>query len=318
MDRLQGGVVPKPDGFSIGYVSLKTGLSTHVIRAWERRYQAVNPQRTASGRRLFAQSDIDRLSLLRQLLDHGHRISTIAGLERDALVELTASARGGSAGRAIVPSGGASADARQSDELVYDCVEAVRMLDGVRLHRLLQEGMLHFSRQALLENVVGPLMKRVGRGWAEGTLRIVHGHMAAVVVQSLLNTLLTACYRESAERACMLVATPSGQHCYLGALAVAITAQDHGWKTVMLGFDLPAEEIAAACTILDPQLIALSITCRMDDAFTNSELKRLTQLIDGRCPVVVGGRASHHYRGHMDSTGCTVCTTVKAMMRRLV
>lgn len=306
-----------PDGFSIGYVSLKTGLSTHVIRAWERRYQAIQPSRSASGRRRFSQSDIDRLNLLKRLSNQGHSISTIAGLDRQRLAELTGNAVSQDAIQPRKRPSGVEPTACQPAELVEACIEAVRRLDGNRLHLLLQEGMLRFSRQALLESVVKPLMNLVGHGWAEGTLRIVHGHLASVVVHALLNGMLTTCLGESIENPCMLVATPAGQRCYLGALAVAVTAQDHGWKPVMLGYNLPAEEIAAACAMLEPQLIALSITCRVDDRFTGNELRRLAQLVDGRCSIIIGGHACHFYRRHIDSLGCAVCTTVKAMMRQL-
>ena len=57
------------NGLSIGYVSLQTGLSTHVIRAWERRYQALSPRRSAGGRRLYTQADINRLRHLKRLVD---------------------------------------------------------------------------------------------------------------------------------------------------------------------------------------------------------------------------------------------------------
>lgn len=160
-------------------------------------------------------------------------------------------------------------------------------------------------------------MQQVGHAWAEGTLRIVHGHLATVVVHALLSGMLATCLGENSEKPCMLVATPAGQRCYLGALAVAIIAQDHGWKPAMLGFNLPAEEIAAASTILQPRLIALSITSRVDDAFTNNELKRLCEMIDDRCSIIIGGQASHFYRRHIDALGCAIGATAKAMLRQL-
>lgn len=305
-----------PDGFSIGYVSLKTGLSTHVIRAWERRYQAVRPKRTASGRRLFSPSDLERLERLKRLSDQGLSISTIAGLDLEELIQLA----GETSPTDPPPSMGAAPDislpACQPAELVDECLAAVRMLDGHRLHRTLQAGMLHASRQTFLETIVRPLMNQVGHGWAEGTLRIVHGHLASVIVHALLNSMLAPCLSDSGEQPLLLIATPAGQRCYLGALAVAIIAQDHGWKPVMVGFNLPAEEIAAACALLEPQLVALSITCRVDDGFTNRELQRLSELIDGRCSIIIGGQASHFYRRHIDAIGCAICTTVKAMMNR--
>jgi hypothetical protein len=55
----------------------------------------------------------------------------------------------------------------------------------------------------------------------------------------------------------------------------------------------------------------------VDDAFTNNELKRLCQMIDGRCSIIIGGQASHFYSRHIDSLGCGICSTAKAMMRQL-
>jgi len=306
-----------PGGFSIGYVSQQTGLSSHVIRAWERRYAAVRPKRTNSGRRIFTQSDIERLNLFKQLLEQGHRISSIAGLDQGKLVELTGTAMQNQSLPSSRFGAGASPAVSEPAELVDGCLDAVRQLDANRLFQRLQEGVLQLSRQALLETVVGPLMKQVGHEWVDGTLRIVHGHLAAVVVHALLNGMLTTCLGEGDEKPCMLVATPAGQRCYLGALAVAIIAQDHGWKPTMLGFNLPAEEIAAAYTIIKPRLIALSITSRVDDAFTTSELKRLCEMIDSRCSIIIGGQASRFYHRYIHSLGCGMCTTAKAMMRQL-
>ena len=53
--------------YPIQLVARLTGLSAHVIRIWEQRYRAVEPQRTATKRRLYSQRDIERLNLLRAL-----------------------------------------------------------------------------------------------------------------------------------------------------------------------------------------------------------------------------------------------------------
>ncbi|GAB6906825.1 putative Transcriptional regulator, MerR family [Desulfosarcina cetonica] len=305
----------KPEGFSIGYVSLQTRLSAHVIRAWERRYKAVKPKRSDSGRRLFSQLDIERLALLKQLLDHGHRISTIAGLDHERLTALLENG-----GTSLVSEGNrmhsvsAPADCASID-LVSQCMQAVHRLDGSRLYQKLREGLLCFGRQGLLETVIKPLMNRVGCQWAEGTLRIVHGHLASVVVHTFLNNMLTPTFETADARPCLLVATPAGQRCHLGALALAVAAQDHGWRPVILGYNLPAEEIVAAYTSLEPNLIALSITCRVDDGFTINELHRLSEMVDGRCRIAVGGQASRFYRRHIEAVGGVNCTTLQAMLR---
>ena len=111
-----------------------------------------------------------------------------------------------------------------------------------------------------------------------------------------------------------LLTTPAGQHCAMGALAVAMTAKDHGWNAVFLGPNLPAEEIVAAQTIINPQLTALSITCRLDDGFMRDELHRLGTMTQGAFPLVVGGRASRYYAGAVASAGGQLCANTRELV----
>ncbi len=306
--------MPGQIGYPIGLVSLHTGLSTHVIRAWERRYHAVVPQRSASGRRLFTQSDIDRLILLRRVIKKGHSISHIAGLDRAKLVGLAASTTqpdDPTYAYSAIPTG------TGPTEIIDHSLKAVAMLDGNALQGILRQAAAAFSHQALLDTIFCPLMEQVGRRWSDGSLRIVNGQLASVIIHAQLIGLLSHPGGNAAERPCLLIATPAGQWCYLGALAVAIIAQDHGWKPVFLGFNLPAEEIAAACSVLGPQMIALSITCRIDDAFMQNELARLSDLLSNGCPLVIGGRASHHYRRNIEAAGGETCATAAELVSRL-
>lgn len=73
--------------YEISAVSRLTGLSTHVLRVWERRYGVVEPMRTDTKRRRYHRDDIRRLTLLKSLVDNGHTISSIAKLDIPALEE---------------------------------------------------------------------------------------------------------------------------------------------------------------------------------------------------------------------------------------
>ena len=64
----------------IQIVSRRTGLSADVIRAWERRYKAVKPSRSANGRRLYSDNDVKKLMLLQRIISGGRRIGDIAKL----------------------------------------------------------------------------------------------------------------------------------------------------------------------------------------------------------------------------------------------
>jgi DNA-binding NarL/FixJ family response regulator len=84
---MAGSIKDEEPRYGIGAVSKITGLSDHTIRVWERRYGAVVAERAANGRRLFAEDDIEKLSLLKALTDRGIAISRIAGESISALRE---------------------------------------------------------------------------------------------------------------------------------------------------------------------------------------------------------------------------------------
>lgn len=74
-----------PESYEISAVSRLTGISPHVLRVWERRYNVVEPERTDSKRRRYSKENIRRLTLIKMLVDNGNSISSIAGLETSQL-----------------------------------------------------------------------------------------------------------------------------------------------------------------------------------------------------------------------------------------
>ena len=78
--------------YRVGMVSKMTGLSTHTLRMWEKRYAAVLPKRTDAGGRLYTDADVERLRLLHKLVQSGHSIGGIANLPDGDLRGMTAAA----------------------------------------------------------------------------------------------------------------------------------------------------------------------------------------------------------------------------------
>lgn len=76
------------DQFNIQITAKMTGVNPHTIRAWEKRYQAVVPDRDPKGRRVYNKDEVSRLALLNQLVFNGHNISSIAGLGENELNDL--------------------------------------------------------------------------------------------------------------------------------------------------------------------------------------------------------------------------------------
>ncbi|MGQ0612239.1 MAG: MerR family transcriptional regulator [Planctomycetaceae bacterium] len=104
----------------IGLVSLRSGVSIETIRAWERRYQVLTPERDGRGRRLYRREEVERLRLLKRASDLGHSIGDIHALSGPRLEALLASRRPPESGGALpmhrILAAGSSLDARGVEE----------------------------------------------------------------------------------------------------------------------------------------------------------------------------------------------------------
>lgn len=279
----------------IGVVATRTGLPQDLIRAWERRYHAVTPGRGGTGRRLYSDADIERLRLLRRAVAGGRRISDVAELPLDALCALVADDHPDT--RAAP---GAAPFASVSPQtLVSEAVQALEAFDRHGFEGVLAEARVLLSGPVLRQQVIVPLLEVIGQRWQDGTLRVVHEHLASAIVRSFMGASHNGHDRQQSPR--IIVTTPTGQHHELGALMAAAIAEEGGWDVYYLGPDLPAEEIAAAVRQLNARAVALSVVYQNGDR-AGDEIVRLRHLV-GPVPIFVGGRATGPLAARLSEAG---------------
>ena len=267
----------------IGYVARQTGLSAHVIRAWEKRYRCIQPGRTATGRRLYSDNDIRHLVLLQQATRCGHRIAQLSELDDKSLKEVVASS-----GVDTYHPEDAQGDTSTPGDLLSACHAAVLDLDGQTFEAVLNRAAVLLTRPILFNQVIIPLLEEIGNRWANGTLKIINEHMASSILRSFLWDMLSA-YQPHPTASKIVVATPAAQWHELGALISAITAADAGWAVYYFGPNLPAEEIAAAASIHRASVVALSIVYGAGEAQILLEIKKLRRYLTKDVTLIVGG-----------------------------
>jgi methanogenic corrinoid protein MtbC1 len=282
----------------IGVVTARTGITQDLLRAWEKRYNAVVPGRGPTGRRLYSDEDVERLRLLKSLVGAGRRISDVAALSKD---ELLALAREDAVETAAPPATRPRSPVGEPDYL-EEALNALEHFDKSKLQHILADAAVSLSSPNLRRQVVVPLMQSIGDRWREGSLRVAHEHLASAILRSFMAGLANKTTPlPSAPR--LLITTPSGQRHELGALLVAHVAEEYGWDVVYLGPDLPAEEIAVAVRRLEPKAVALSIVYKNGDLHVQEELRKLAGFLEGGVPVFVGGPAVDHMRSFFEEIG---------------
>jgi DNA-binding transcriptional MerR regulator/methylmalonyl-CoA mutase cobalamin-binding subunit len=289
------------DKHPIRIVARRTGLSPDVLRAWEKRYGAVQPERQAN-RRLYSDADVERLLLLRKATLAGRSIGQLAHLSTAQLQDLVAADEAAVAVAPVATSAtapvsraaaepGADAEAASCLEV---CVAAARALDGRSLEDALSRSLVDLSPVAAVEKVVVPLMTSVGEMWRDGTLRVAHEHVVSAVVRTFLGgSARGGAEADSAAR--IVVGTPAGQLHELGALTVAGSAAAEGWLVTYLGPNVPSAEIAAAADAIGARVMALSVTYPVDDPHLVHELRLLRELTGDGEVILVGGSGAGGY-----------------------
>ncbi|MGD9043718.1 MAG: MerR family transcriptional regulator [Desulfobacterales bacterium] len=281
----------------IGFVALQTGLSTHVIRVWEKRYRAVQPGRTATGRRLYSENDLQRLLLLQRASRCGHRIGQLSELDDEALQGIV-----NSKAAAAQLNGDDKQESATAEDLLNACRTAVLDLDGPALEAALNRAAVFLTRPVLFEGVVIPLVEEIGNRWASGTLKIINEHLATSILRSFLWDMLSA-YRPPSAAPNIVIATPAAQWHELGALIAAVIAAEAGWAVHYFGPNLPAEEIAAAAAIKRAAAVAISIIYRAGEAQMLREIKKLRQYLTEDAVLIVGGSGVRPHQANLKQIG---------------
>lgn len=298
----------------IQVVARRTGLTADVIRAWERRHGAVAPRRSPTSRRLYSDTEVERLLLLRRATMLGRRIGDVAKLASTDLAGLVEADEAASTSTPQ-PRRQTAEDPLAQGHLGA-CLDAVRALDAARLESILSSAALVLSSTVLIEQVVVPLMRSVGDGWREGSIRVSQEHLATVLVRSLLST-LRATLGRSNQGPDVVVTTPTGQLHELGALVAAVTAASAGWRVTYLGPSLPADEIAAAAAQRKARAVALSIVHPPDDPRLEDELRELRRRLPKETVLLVGGAAAPAYARVLREAGALRVDDMPALRSEL-
>lgn len=280
---------------TIQVASIRSGLSPHVIRIWERRYGALTPSRTGTNRRMYSDEEIDRLKLLRELTESGHRIGNIARLDSGQLEQLLKQSlsRPGSTLPASFSVDAVTPLETEAD-FVRQCLDATRNYDSDRLRRLLQRARILLGQRCMVHRIICPLIQQVGQHWQEGSLRPSHEHIATAVIREILMTPVPGSQTAPSAPE-VVVSTPVGEVHELGALLVASSARDLGWRVTYLGPNLPTEEIVACARVRKARAVALSVVYPDRCPIIQDKLRKIRNLLPEETALLIGGRAAPGY-----------------------
>jgi len=278
-----------PAIYPIRLVSELTGLRSDTIRAWERRYNAIQPQRTAGNTRKFSDDDVRRLTLLRQLTDFGLSIGTVASLDMRQLEQLVERVLSGQGSRAE----GVGSVAVSADGVIHEFLESLARFDTQAALAGLRAALTRLGTSRFVHSIVIPLVQALHEHEGAVALTTAQRNVAQRHLLNLLSGLFPA--REDPRSSTrMLFVAPTGHDAELAMGVCGIMAQLHSIRVLNLGAGLPWKEVRGAAEDIKPEVMVVSL--RGDLAPTSRcELQELVLSLRARVKVWVfyhGGPAT--------------------------
>lgn len=265
-----------PPSLTIAAVERETRLSKDVLRAWEKRYGFPNPERDANGERCYPAVQVERLRLMKRLIDQGHRPGSLMRLSSGELATLR-------------PRPGAPRvqEASPAGQPLEDLLGTMRndpagFGQAIR-HELARQGLERF-----VQSVAAPLTSAIGRQWAEGSIKVFDEHFYTEETTRVLRHAIAA-LPASHQPPRILMSTLPGETHALGLLmAEALFALD-GAGCVSLGTETPLLDIAQAAGAYGSDVVALSFSEAYPQRQIGAALRQLRLALPGNIALWAGG-----------------------------
>ena len=257
--------------FTVKRAAELTGLTPDTVRAWERRYGVVAPERSPGGYRLYDDAALRRLAAMKALVDSGWSVRAAADRVLGDESSVARAATGTSLGLAV-----------DLDALS----DAARDFDPEALTRALDRAFASGPFDHVVDAWLMPSLERVGTAWGAGEVTVAGEHFVSAAVQGRLATMLE--HLGPGDGRPVMVGLARGSRHELGVLAFAVAARIEGLAVRYVGGDLPPEAWAAAVRAQQPRAAVIGVPSAEDVPAVRETVAALHRA-DSELPVLVGG-----------------------------
>jgi DNA-binding transcriptional MerR regulator len=264
------------ESFPIRVLSEKTGVAPTTLRAWERRYGLLKPQRTPKGHRLYNSNDVEAVNRIVNLLNENYTISkAINAIKLEEIQE-----------KIETRSDPDKPNTDHWDEFHKRFLTAIEQFDEYKLDNIYNEALSLYPIDLVSSQILRPLLATLGQRWESRDAGIAEEHFFTSYLRNKVGARLHHISGKNQGRRILLACMPGEFH-ELGSLLFGLSAMSRGYRILFLGADLPLDQIrhVVETTEIDAVLLsAVNVTLRGQ---ISRQLEKLAA--DLSVPVMLGG-----------------------------
>jgi MerR family transcriptional regulator, light-induced transcriptional regulator len=319
--------------YSIKAVAHLAGITEPTLRAWEKRYSILTPQRTDSGHRRYTKRDIYRIVWLKNRIEEGMSISQASLLLKsqpeeaflDSVETELKNPRNGNGNHAVKShlngTNGVNGsqgrvilnEVRSVTTITQELLQAFLNYDEHAAEDLMAEALGLYSPETVCVEIIQPVLLQIGEMWAKNELTLATEHFATNICRTRLNSMIDSLPIVTEGPLVLMACGPHEFH-EIGVIITTLFLRRHGWRVIFLGQNVPALDLEKDLRRLKPALVVFSAG-RTETALAMAQeikpvIERIKQTWGANMLFAYAGRAfvespnlhqlfeGHHYFGN--------------------
>lgn len=226
--------------YSIKDIEKLSGVKSHTLRVWEKRYGIIKPKRTATNIRYYLDEDVQKILNIALLKKKGFRISVISKMTKEELrskvAELT------------------EVDTQFEDQ-VDGLILSMLDLDESKFSRIINHNVSQRGFEEAMEVVIYPLLDKLSMMWIAGSVKSVHETFVSNIIRRKMIVSIDQLTPEIERSERVLTYLPEGETHELTLLYLHYVLKKNGFKVLNLGGHIPLIDLLEAQYIFKPNYI---------------------------------------------------------------
>jgi len=236
----------KEGKYNIKAISTMLGIQAGTLRAWERRYQIIEPVRNKAGHRLYSDEHVAILRWLIEKVNKGFTIGQAVDLLEQGTITIEQEEK---------------QHADYSIQLSDEILGSLLTFQENKANQLLNQAFCLFSIDKVTIDILGTLLVKVGHMWEKNEISVAHEHFVTSFLRTKIGTIFHGLPVDGVMPKVVAVCGPQETH-ELGLLIFTLFLRRKGFEVIYLGAGIPETDLDLVISEVNADMFFTS--CTMD------------------------------------------------------